>query len=196
MFEQLYTSPVAVARHRSGPLLQERLAYLTHLRDEGYMTNALRRRARNLLVIARLLGMASRPRTTVTLNEVKRKTIKHPDPDLYGLAVRWLKFTGRLQQRPTPLSPCEKKIKAFADYMEHEAELSPQTISSRCWYVRRFLRSAACQKGFAPRDHSSSDRHGVSEDARTGRLFAGDDPNLRYRTAGFLPFCGSAGLVP
>ncbi len=147
MFEQLYTSPVAVARHRSGPLLQERLAYLTHLRDEGYMTNALRRRARNLLVIARLLGMASRPRTTVTLNEVKRKTIKHPDPDLYGLAVRWLNFTGRLQQRPTPLSPCEKKIKAFADYMEHEAELSPQTISSRCWYVRRFLDRLLVKRG-------------------------------------------------
>lgn len=139
MFEQLYTSPVAVARHRSGPLLKERLAYLTHLRDEGYMTNALRRRARNLLVIARLLGRASRPRTTVTLNEVKRKTIRHPDPDLYGLAVRWLTFTGRLQQRPTSLSPCAKKIKAFADYMEHEAELSPHTISGRCWHVRRFL---------------------------------------------------------
>jgi hypothetical protein len=27
MFDQLYMSPVAVARHRSGPLLKERLAY-------------------------------------------------------------------------------------------------------------------------------------------------------------------------
>jgi site-specific recombinase XerD len=139
MFEQLYTSPVAVVRHHSGPLLKERLAFLTHLRDQGYMTNGLRKKARSLLVIARALGVPSRPRKAVTLNEVKRKTAKHKDPYLYGLAVRWFQFTGRLQQRPTPLTPCAKKIKAFADYMEHEAELSPPTISTRCWYVTRFL---------------------------------------------------------
>ena len=139
MFEQLFTSPVAVARHHSGPLLKERLAFLTHLRDQGYMTNGLRKKARSLLVIARALGVPSRPRKAVTLNEVKRKTAKHKDPYLYGLAVRWLQFTGRLQQRPAPLTPCAKKIKAFADYMEHEAELSPPTISTRCWYVTRFL---------------------------------------------------------
>ena len=44
MFEQLYTSAAAVARHRSGPLLKERLAFLEYLRNEGYMTNALRKR--------------------------------------------------------------------------------------------------------------------------------------------------------
>ena len=96
---------------------------------------------------------------------------------------------GRLQQRPAPLTPCAKKIKAFADYMEHEAELSPATIYSRCWCVRRFLRSAACQRGFSARDHSSSDRHGVSEDARTGRLFADDDSNLRR------PHCGLSSVL-
>ena len=36
MFDQLFTSPVAVARHRTGPLLEERLAYLTHLANQGY----------------------------------------------------------------------------------------------------------------------------------------------------------------
>ena len=55
MFDQLYTCPVAVARHRTGPLLEERLAFLTHLADQGYTPNALRRSARRLLVIARCL---------------------------------------------------------------------------------------------------------------------------------------------
>ena len=36
MFDQLFTSPVAVARHRTGPLLEERLAFLTHLANQGY----------------------------------------------------------------------------------------------------------------------------------------------------------------
>ncbi len=139
MFEQLYTSPAAVARHRSGPLLKERLAFLAHLRDQGYMRNGLRKKARSLLVIARALGVASRPRKVVTLNEVKRKTVKHKDPYLYGLAVRWLQFTGRLQQRPAPVTPWARKIKAFANYMEHEMELSPVTIYHRCWRVRRLF---------------------------------------------------------
>ena len=56
-------------------------------------------------MIARVLGVASRPRKTMTLNDVKRKTAKHKDPYLYGLAIRWLQFMGRLQHRPTPLTP-------------------------------------------------------------------------------------------
>ena len=46
---------------------------------------------------------------------------------------------GRLQPQPAPLTPWAKKMKAFADYMEHEAELSPRTIYSRCWWVRKFF---------------------------------------------------------
>jgi site-specific recombinase XerD len=68
---------------------------------------------------------------------VKRKVAK--PRRLYELAIRWLKFMGRLRQRPIPPTPCAKKIKAFADYMEHEAELSPATIFNRCWYVSRLL---------------------------------------------------------
>jgi integrase/recombinase XerD len=32
-----------------------------------------------------------------------------------------------------------KKMKAFADYMEREAELAPVTIYTRCWWVRKFF---------------------------------------------------------
>ena len=137
MFDQLYTSPVAVARHRSGPLLEERLAFLARLRDQGYTLNGLRKKARGLLVIARLLGLTSRSRKALTLNEVKRKTANKYR--LCSLAVQWLRLMGRLHQCPAPLTPCAKKIKAFADYMEREAELSPVTIYNRCWWVRRFF---------------------------------------------------------
>jgi site-specific recombinase XerD len=135
MFDRLYIGPVALARHRSGPLFEERLAFLTHLADQGYTTKGLLKQARRLLVIARMLGLASWPRKTVTLDEIKRKTVTRKDPHLYGCAVRWLQFTGRLRQRPTPLTACAKKIKAFADYMEHEAELASKTIANRCWFV-------------------------------------------------------------
>jgi site-specific recombinase XerD len=118
-------------------LLEERLALLASFKDEGYTPNGLRKKARGLLVIARVLGLTSRSRKTVTLDEVKRKTANKER--LYSTAVRWLRLMGRLQERPAPLTPCGKKIKAFADDLEHEAELSPVTICSRCWWVRRFF---------------------------------------------------------
>ena len=118
--------------------MEERLAFLTHLRDQGYSPEGLRKKARSLLVIARAIGVASRPRKTLTCAEVKRKMAGHCR--FSPLAVRWLQFMGRLQQRSAPpLTPCGKKIKAFADYMRHEAALSPATIYSRCWWVRQFF---------------------------------------------------------
>jgi len=136
MFDQLFNRPVIVARHREGPMLEERLAFLAHLDEEGFCRSVLQKRARDLLAIARMLGFAGRPRKALTVAEVKRKVA---DQRLYRLATRWLQFMGRLQQRPAPLTPWAKKIKAFADYMEHEAELAPATIYGHCWYVRRFF---------------------------------------------------------
>ena len=80
MFDQLYTSPVAVARHRTGPLLEERLAFLAHLANQGYTRTSLRKNACDLLVIARMLGLTSRPRKALTLDEVKRKTANSVPP--------------------------------------------------------------------------------------------------------------------
>ena len=134
-----------MARHRSGPLLEERLAFLTHLKEQGYTPNGLRKKARGLLVLTQVLGLASQPRKALTLREVKRKTANKER--LYSTAIRWLHLIGRLQQRPAALTPCEKKIKAFADYMEHEAELSPVTIYNRCWWVRQFFEQLRVKGG-------------------------------------------------
>jgi len=137
MFDQLRTSPAAVARHRSGPLMEERLAYITHLANQGYARNTLRETATDLLLIVKMLGLSSRPQKAMTPDEVGRK-VANPRR-VRELAVRWLKFMGLLQQRPAPLTPLAKKIKAFADYMEREAELAPGTVFNRCWFVTRLL---------------------------------------------------------
>jgi site-specific recombinase XerD len=148
MFDQLFKRPAAVARHRKSPMSEERLAFLTYLASQGYSRSALRSNAERVLVIAQMPGLASPHRKAVTLNEVKRKTGNRRH--LYQVAVRWLKFIGRLQQRPTPptpLTPCEKRIKAFADYMQHEAELSAATIFNRCWRVRHFFEGLRVKEG-------------------------------------------------
>jgi hypothetical protein len=107
MFDQLFECPLTVARYRKGPMLAERLAFLTHLANQGYSRNALRTNARCLLAIAHTLGSASQPRKVLTLAEVKRKMANQRCfyRCLYPLAVRWLRFGGRLREQPAPLTP-------------------------------------------------------------------------------------------
>ena len=67
MFDQLFDWPSAVARHRRGPMLEGRLAFLTHLANQGYCRRGLRDNARDLLAIAHTLGLAARPRKALTI---------------------------------------------------------------------------------------------------------------------------------
>jgi site-specific recombinase XerD len=137
MFDQIYERPFTLARYRTGPLAAERGAFLTHLVKQNYSPLALRDNARGLLAIAQVLGLPDRPPKALTVASVKRRLADQPR--LYRLAIRWLRFIGRLQERPAPVAPHAKRIKAFADYMKHEAGLSPVTIHGRCWWVSRFF---------------------------------------------------------
>ena len=125
MFDQLFKCPIAVARYHTRPLLKERLAYLRRVASRGYVRTTLRSTAQHQLAILKLLKFARRPHKTVTLDEIKRKARNRQA--LYTTAVRWLRFMGRLK-KPCVLTPCAKKIRAFADYMEIDKGLSPVTI--------------------------------------------------------------------
>lgn len=138
MFDQLFDRLSAAARYRNGPMLEERVAFLTHLANQGYSRRTLQDHARYLLAIAHALGRTSPPPKALTLAEVRRK-MSH-QRSLFPLAVRWLQFVGRLRERPAPLTRWAKKMKAFADYMEREAELLPVTVYCRCWWVRHFFK--------------------------------------------------------
>ena len=52
MFHQLFTSSKAVDRHSKGPLLEERLRYLTHCAEQGSTRSTLRLIAQHLLIFA------------------------------------------------------------------------------------------------------------------------------------------------
>jgi site-specific recombinase XerD len=137
MFDQLFGLPQVLARHRAGPLREERLAFLAHLADQGYSRNSLRRKARGLLAIATSLRLAGRPGEKVTCAEIKRKAVARTS--CLSLATEGLQFLGRLQPRPAFAGPYAEKLQAFADYMGSERGLSPSTIRDRCWLVPRVL---------------------------------------------------------
>ena len=155
MFDQLFKRPKALARQRTGPLTEERRAYLNHLAQLG-MSRAVRREAAlYLLIVAHQLRLAQRPVEAIPLSEIQRRAtrwanrpdrkttspegIRHARQRFLRTATAWLRFLGRLLEPSPPPSPYADQIAAFADYLRRERGLSPQTIRTHCQYLQSFL---------------------------------------------------------
>jgi site-specific recombinase XerD len=139
MFDRLFTLPAARARHRDGPLAEERGRFLAHLDDLGVARRTLREHADRLLVIADALGLAGRPDgAVISRDEIRRGAVGDRD-NFSRLAVRWLRFLGRLERRPVPTGAWADRIEAFARHMRDERRLSPVTVVDRCDALRRFF---------------------------------------------------------
>jgi integrase/recombinase XerD len=155
MFEQLFTRPKALARQRTGPLAEERRAYLAHLAQQGMTRITQRTAAFYLLIIAHQLRLAQRPSEGITPAEIQeqatrwanrpdRKTTPKGTPlarqRFIAFATAWLRFLGRLlQPPPPPPGPYADRVAAFADYLQNERGLSPQTVRTHCQYLLSFL---------------------------------------------------------
>ena len=64
MFEQLFTHPAVVARHRAAPYVEERERYLTYCAQQGYTQATFRLKARELIWVARKLRIGPHVRVT------------------------------------------------------------------------------------------------------------------------------------
>ena len=83
MFDALFNRPCAIARHRAGPLLEERLRYLAYLAELGMRRIDLQIMAHFLLVIAQFLGLANRPGEVISREEIGQKALlwaQHSEP--------------------------------------------------------------------------------------------------------------------
>jgi integrase/recombinase XerD len=151
MFEQLFKQPRALARQRSGPLLEERLRYLGHLADQGLARRSLQAAAHYTVFVADQLCLADRPGEPIPLAEVERNALLWAEkPPLFGQrrpagvfflqhATAWLGFLGRLQLPPAKQRFHAEQIDAFADYLHRERGLSPRTVDTYCPAVEAFL---------------------------------------------------------
>ena len=95
MFDRLFTLPAVIARHRDGPLADERGRFLTHLADLGLARRTLQGFAALLLVVADALDLADRPGEIITRNEIRQKATG-TRLCFIALAIRWLQFLGAL----------------------------------------------------------------------------------------------------
>jgi len=136
MFDQIYLCPRALKRQRSAPLPKERHRFLVHLAKGGLSRRGIQSIANSLLLIVRDLQLARRSGEGISRDEIRQKV---DNKYRFPIAIRWLRFLGRLKEQPTSVSPYAAKIKAFADYMEHERGFTSATIRSRCRVVPRFL---------------------------------------------------------
>jgi hypothetical protein len=155
MFDRLCVRLTALRRHRIAPLLKERLDYLAFLAEQGRSVNSLRSAASYLLVITDYLRLADCPGKSIRREEIeqmaarwaKRRSSKlarwcggrTSRASFLWRATDWLQIMDRFEEKPTPISPLDEKIAAFADVMRSERAFSPTTTYGRCQFVRRFL---------------------------------------------------------
>jgi len=159
-FCQLFQCPHAIKRHRTSPLLEERLRYLTYRAEQATARSYLRQIAFYQPIIIKYLGLEDN--RIVTPQEIETaakrwaryqtqhiRSKKHfsraSKSSFIRYATAWLRFLNRLNiPDPPPIAP---QVIAFADYMREERGLSEGTIQYRCWTIQNFLSAIKDQHG-------------------------------------------------
>lgn len=145
MFEELFDRPFAVARHRNGPMLEERVRFLQHQASRDMARNTLRAAANYLLVVCEALDLPSRSGELISQDEIEKKgTVwangrANAKRRFRSHAIQWLRFMGRLHEPPIIPPPYAPFLDAFAEYLQRERGLSPWTIDQKCWTAGDFL---------------------------------------------------------
>jgi site-specific recombinase XerD len=154
MFERLFQIPQVVARHRNGPLAEERCRYLAHRAEQQASMLTLRGIAFYTLVVAKALRLADRPGELITREEIEvaakrwaHRRAKPPTMRFFdhayrgfkGHALRWLTFLGRLQQPTSVQRPYASHVAQFTDYQLRERGLAPSTVAYGQRTIHDFL---------------------------------------------------------
>ena len=153
MFEELFPGPIALARHCTSPLADERRQFLQHLHDLGYSRLSLKAVGCELVVITRYLDLSGGEvldRTTVetaarswAAHQIRRRRGTNAELSTRNFrywAEQWLRWLGRLQaQSPVATPAFEPLLHGFKAYMADEQGLTPLSIRSHSWKTEKFL---------------------------------------------------------
>jgi len=154
MFETLFDSADALARHRDGPFAEDRKRFLEHCGREGFSLGKLREFARMLLWIAGELDAS--PGRSMTVEQIRsaagrwgrlkyrcefrHRHAPHPRSAFIKLAVNWFRFLGRFSEALKVSDPFAEVLRDFTAWMEDERGLAATTVAYRLVAARRFLK--------------------------------------------------------
>ena len=146
MFETLVCTDLALARHRAGPLSEERDRYLRHCADQGGTRESLRSKARAILRVAERMSPedighvdASRLHEIACRSTCADTTAATTVATLVNCARPWLKYLDWWHE-PVQLIPFASTLDEFVSWMRDERGLTPCTIDQWRRQAASFLR--------------------------------------------------------
>lgn len=152
MFDQLFQSPVTIARHHKSPHAELRQQYLLACKQQGDPTTTLAYKATALLRIAQALGGYDDLRDVTTeqlYSAVPRRTndersdLTELDRPLIlrryiGLATDWLRFL-RSWPEPVELIPFRAQLDEYCRWAKEERGFTTATVNQSRWHIKSFL---------------------------------------------------------
>jgi len=144
MFEDLFTRPSALARHRDAAYADERARYLAFCAQRGDSQATLLLKARTLLWVAG--GLRGYPTLNVTIDQVKAVAGGEIDHEnrwrrrrFVDVARPWLRFLGCLREPTAPL-PFYAQLEEYDTWARHERGFTSMTIERTHGSIAQFLR--------------------------------------------------------
>lgn len=151
MFDLIYRYQGTIERHLAAPLVEERIRYLAHCKEQGTAVGTLQLTAQMMLAVIGELHLkteckVSRKKILEAADRWANREPRHYNAKharkarlhFISVATCWLRFLGWLRERKAE-RPYEHMVEEFADYMIRERGLSPHTLRSQCWLINDFL---------------------------------------------------------
>jgi integrase/recombinase XerD len=155
MFEDLFSYPKALARHRTGPSADARERFLAHCASYGAARDTLLRLANELLVVAERTDVdsgksylpadveaAAESWARYQLRRGRARSKRWPRARFIQVATAWLRFLGSLEERSAEPKAFADQVDDFIAYLRDERDLSVSSLHARRWHVECFLRTS------------------------------------------------------
>jgi integrase/recombinase XerD len=152
MFDQLFKSPEAIARHSQAPYAEERRQYLAACAQQGNSHSTLLFTAQDLFWVADKLSVypdlhqVTREQVRAVAHDWRKRERAHGQvlnkahtrQRYLRLAASWLRFLGHLQLPVEPV-PFEPRLEEYCRWASEERGLSEASIKQFHSQIRYFL---------------------------------------------------------
>jgi site-specific recombinase XerD len=151
MFDQLFKSSSAIARHATAPYAQERIRYLSYCKQRGDAPTVVSTKASDLLWIVHRLSVYAD--LHLTIDQIRTAIIDRSDPDttchrkldspytrkrLVDTTRAWLRYLGCLREPLEPI-PFQARLDEYCDWARYERALSDRSIETFRSRIKQFL---------------------------------------------------------